>query len=127
MGNQTTSLITHLSWGHIEVTIEGKLHRYKDCKIWPGGAKEWNWTVTGTNHEPGIQPSDIEEILGHNVEMVILSRGMFNRLQVCPETERILDQRRIVYHIEETSHAVELYNDLTRQGKRVGGVFHSTC
>lgn len=127
MENKTKSVITHLSWGHIEVTIEGKLHRYKDCKIWPGGAKEWNWTVTGTNHEPGIQPSDIEEILGYDVEMVILSRGMFNRLQVCPETERILDQRGIVYHIEETSHAVELYNDLTRQGKRVGGVFHSTC
>jgi hypothetical protein len=52
---------------------------------------------------------------------------MFNRLQVCPETKQILENKGIEYHIVDTKLAVELYNDLTRQGKRVGAAFHSTC
>jgi hypothetical protein len=34
--------ITHLQWGQIEV--EGK--RYKDAKLFPGGAREWDWRLS---------------------------------------------------------------------------------
>jgi hypothetical protein len=33
-----TSLITHISWGQMEVTIDGQTLTFKDCKVWPGGA-----------------------------------------------------------------------------------------
>jgi hypothetical protein len=32
--------ISHLSWGHIEV--EGHAP-FKDAKVFPGGAREWDW------------------------------------------------------------------------------------
>jgi hypothetical protein len=48
--------ISHLSWGHIEV--EGH-PPFKDAKIFPGGAREWDWRETGTRHVPGIQPADV--------------------------------------------------------------------
>jgi hypothetical protein len=127
MEDQIKTEISHLSWGQIEVTISGRSYQYKDCLVWPGEAHEWNWNLTGTRHEPGIQFTDIEEMFKHNVEVVILSQGMFNRLQVCPETKQILENKGIEYHIVDTKLAVELYNDLTRQGKRVGAAFHSTC
>jgi len=126
-GNPNTTLITHLSWGHMEVTINGHSYRFKDCKVWPGQAKQWDWNLTGTRHRPGIQPSDIEEILQHNLEVMILSRGMECMLQTCPETEHLLRSRGLEYHIAETQQAVDLFNTLARQGKEVGGVFHSTC
>src|SRR5262245_48435712 len=122
-----TSSITHISWGHMEVTVEGQTYQFKDCKVWPGGAKEWDWNLTGTRHQPGIQPADIEEILAQGVEVMILSRGMQLMLHTCPETKELLRSQGIEYHIEETKQAVALFNDLMEQGKRVGGIFHSTC
>jgi hypothetical protein len=127
MGNTDSTRITHLSWGHMEVTINGHTYRYKDCKVWPGGAKEWDWNLTGTRHRPGIQPADIEEILAHNVDVMILSRGMERMLQASAEAEQLLQVRGLEYHITETQDAVDLFNRLTQQGKAVGGVFHSTC
>ena len=125
--NENEGLITHISWGRMEVCLSGKTHVFKDCKIWPGGAKEWNWRETGTHHQPGIQPVDIVEIVEQGVEVMILSRGMQLRLHTCPETEEMLRARGIEYHIEETKAAVALFNRLQQQGKRVGGIFHSTC
>ena len=122
-----TTLITHISWGNMEVTTNGQTYKFKDCKVWPGGAKEWDWNLTGTRHKPGIQPADIEEILAQGVEVMVLSRGMQLMLYTCPETEELLRSRRIPYHIEETKQAVALFNRLMEQGKRVGGIFHSTC
>lgn len=121
------TLITHLSWGEMEVTIDGIKRYFKDCKIWPGGTRAWDWQETGTSHEPGIQPADIEEILAHDVEIVVLARGVLGRLGVCAETEALLRERDIPYHIKTTKNAVQLFNELAEQGKRVGGLFHSTC
>jgi hypothetical protein len=127
MKNQTATLITHLSWGQMEVQIGATTYRFKDCKVWPGGAKAWDWNLTGTRHQPGIQPADIEEIVAHGVEVMILSRGMQLRLRTCPETEALLHRQGIECYIEETGQAVERFNNLIQQGKKVGGIFHSTC
>jgi hypothetical protein len=127
MSNFQQSVISHISWGRIEVTTDSKIYQFKDCKVWSGGAKEWDWTLTGTRHQPGIQPADIEEILEQGVEIMVLTRGMEFMLHTCPETEQLLHQRDIEYHIGHTKLAVALFNDLMQQGKRVGGIFHSTC
>ena len=127
MTQSTITLITHLSWGHMEVTSNGQTQRFKDCKVWPGGAKAWDWNLTGTRHQPGIQPADIEEILAQGIEVMVLSRGMQLMLHTCPETEHLLRSREIEYIIKETRQAVQRFNELMQQGKKVGGIFHSTC
>jgi len=119
--------ITNLSWGKMEVDLGGKLQVFKDCKLWPGGAREWRWGETGTHHSPGVQPADIEEVLAHKVDVILLTRGQLGRLGVAEETEDFLRKRGISYRIERTKKAVALFNEMTRAGKRVGGVFHSTC
>ena len=121
------TLITHVSWGRMEVAANGCVYRFKDCKVWPGGAKTWDWNTTDTRHQPGTQPADIEEILDQGVDVMILSLGMQLMLHTCPETDEILRSRGIEYHIEETTQAVEIFNELTRRGRRAGGIFHSTC
>ena len=116
--------ITHLSWGSIKV--EGQEKPFKDAKLFPGGSREWDWRETGTQHVPGIQPTDVEELLKHGAMEVILSKGMYEQLHVCPETIQMLKERGITTHILQTKEAVRLYNDL-REKKSVGGLFHSTC
>lgn len=121
------TLITDLAWGQMEVTINGEAQHFKDCKLWPGGAREWRWEETGTHHNPGIQSADIEEVLTHEVEAIVMGRGQLGRLNVGAETKALLRERGISYHIEKTQKAVALFNELSQAGKRVGGVFHSTC
>ena len=98
----------------------------KDFKLYPGGGREWDWRETGTRHVPGIQPSDVQELLDHGATVVLLTRGMQLMLQTCPETLELLKSKGVAFHIEETSAAVALYNKLT-ETEPVGGLFHSTC
>ena len=65
-------LITHFSWGRLEV--EGD-RRFKDAKLFPGGSREWDWSETGTDHVSGIQPGDVKELLEHGAKVVVLSKG----------------------------------------------------
>lgn len=114
--------IEHLSWGRIEV--DGRA--FKDAKVYPGGVREWDWNETGTRHSPGIQTSDVEELLDHGAEVVILSRGMWKRLGTCEETLRFLEDRNVEVAVLPTPEAVERFNE-TRAMRPVGGLFHSTC
>jgi hypothetical protein len=116
-------LITHVSWGRMEVAGVGI---GKDFKLYPGGGRRWNWQETGTEHVPGIQPADVKELLERGSEVVVLSRGMQLVLQTSPETLEFLRERGIPVHVVETRAAVDLYNKLV-QDQAVGGLFHSTC
>ena len=114
--------ITHMSWGRLEV--DGK--SFKDAKLYPGGAREWDWRETGTRHVPGIQPADVAELLEHGAEIVVLSKGVWERLGVCPETLTLLQEKGVAVEVLQTEAAVTRYNVL-RETARVGGLFHSTC
>lgn len=121
--NETPPKITHLSWGHMEVEGHG---RFKDAKIYPGGAREWDWNETGTRHRPGIQPADVQELLEQGAQSVVLAKGINERLQVMPETVDLLHKKGIDVEVLQTEKAVERFNEL-REDRAVGGLFHSTC
>lgn len=115
--------ISHLSWGYIEVEGYG---RFKDAKLFPGGAREWDWRETGTRHTPGILPADVEELLQRGSTIVILTKGFNERLNVHPATLAKLGESGVTTHFLQTEAAVKLYNEL-RLAESVGGLFHSTC
>lgn len=124
MDNKNVSpKINSIKWGQVS-TDEG--NNYKDVKLYPGGARAWDWNETGTHHVPGIQPADVEELLEHGAEKVILSQGFHERLQVCDETKRFLDNADVEYEILETEEAVKKYNSLCNS-QPVGALIHSTC
>lgn len=99
----TSPEIDCLSWGLMKV--KGCSSSYKDCKVWPGGSRTWDWRETGTNvspthtwhthvtnrffysffpfqHHPGVQPADVEEVLKKGIEQLVIGRGMSEALQV---------------------------------------------
>ncbi len=119
--------IRHLSWGRLEVEDpDGSTQRYKDAKLFPGGSRAWDWSETGTSHEGGIQPADVEELLRHGAGVVVLSRGMNERLRVADATLRRLEEAGVEVHALETNAAAERYGEL-RGRAAVAGLFHSTC
>src|SRR4051794_32860337 len=95
--------VEHISWGRMEVDGLGV---GKDFKLYPGGGRAWDWNETGTRHVPGIQPSDVTELLERGCTVIVLSRGMDLVLQTCPETLELLRSRGIPVHVEETRAAV---------------------
>jgi hypothetical protein len=115
--------ILDLSWGRMEV--EG-LGVGKDFKLFPSGGRVWDWSFSGTAHEPGIQRRDVDDLLIYGATVVVLSRGMELRLQVPQLTVEYLEARSIVVKVAETREAVRIYNELA-ETTTVGGLFHSTC
>ena len=121
--------IEDVSWGKIRVRGEAgdALASYKDAKVFPGGSRAWDWKETGTSHDPGIQPADVEELIDHGARVVVLARGMNRRLKVQDSTLRRLEEEGIETRVEETKEAVRVYNDIQAEGTPVGGLFHTTC
>ncbi|MBD3179962.1 MAG: hypothetical protein GF417_10390 [Candidatus Latescibacteria bacterium] len=119
----TSPRITDHSWGRIEV--EG-LGEGKDFILYPGGGKPWDWNETGTSHQGGIQPAEIEFLLDKGSEIIILSRGVNGRLTISGEAADLLESSGVEYIILRTDEAISEYNRLAGD-KKVGGLFHSTC
>lgn len=122
--NDRSPQIERHGWGNLEVEGLGKL---KDAKLWPGGGRGWDWNETGTQHQPGIQPADVTELLEHDPEVVVLSRGRQLRLETCAETFALLESHQLEVVQEETGAAVDEYNRLAAEGRRVAALLHSTC
>lgn len=116
--------ITELSWGRVEV--EGVAEPLRDAKLFPGGAREWDWTESGTSHSPGIQPADVVELVEAGSTTIVLATGVFGRLQVASDTLTLLRERNIQVETLRTKQAVERYNELA-QSEPVGALIHSTC
>lgn len=115
--------ITADGWGHI--AVDGRT--FKDAKLWPGGARGWDWTETGTDHDAGVQPADVRELLDHGATHVVLSRGREGRLRVHPDTEALLDESGVSYEILGTGEAIARYEQLRDRGTAVAALIHTTC
>lgn len=116
--------VNRFSWGRVEV--KGYDRPFKDVKLFPGGARAWDWNETGTRHDPGIQPADVQELLDRGATTIILSKGVHERLGVCDETLAMLAARNITAIVLQTEAAIERYNQLCEH-EAVGALIHSTC
>lgn len=125
--------IVSSEWGSVTVenTKADPTHlaraTYKDCIIGPTITKEWDWKVTGTRHVPGIQPTNIDELIADGAEVIILALGFEGKLHVSDYAIAYLLANKIPFYSAFTPEAVKLFNRLSGEGLKVGGLFHSTC
>lgn len=119
-GGRARPEITGSSWGRLEVAGHGA---FKDARLYPGGAEEWDWSETGTRHSPGVQPADVYPLLERGAASVVIGTGFYERLQVQPETLRMLEERGVPAYVRGTEEAVRLLEGL----EGAGALIHSTC
>lgn len=112
------------AWGRLEL-VDGRT--FKDAKLWPGGARTWDWTETGTGHAAGIQAADVDELIEHGAEIVLLTRGRLGALRVPEETIARLRERGVAVEVALTDEALARYRSLRAEGRAVGALVHSTC
>jgi hypothetical protein len=115
--------ITAFSWGRIEVA-GGRI--FKDARLYPGGAEEWDWRKTGTRHDPGIQFADAEDLLRYDPATVILSRGVNLVLKVPEKTIEAIRAEGPEVIVLQSEKAVAEYNR-HRASEAVVALIHSTC
>jgi hypothetical protein len=120
--NKISPKVESLEWGNLKTANNS----YKDAKLFPGGSRTWDWNETGTRHVPGIQPADVQELLDHGAEIIVLSQGFNKRLQICEETKTFLKNNGCKYFILQSEEAVKKYNEFCFS-KPVGALIHSTC
>ena len=123
MPDANSPLIEELEWGSVHTSIGD----FRDAKLWPGGGRAWDWNETGTDHSPGVQADDVEELLAHDVEIVVIGSGQSERLGVTPEALDRIGERGAEAEVLESRRAVRRYNELADGGVAVGALIHSTC
>ena len=123
---KSTPEIIKSGWGKITVNLSDGDKTFRDIKLYPGGARAWDWNETGTHHNPGIQPVDVKEIVENGAEYILLSRGRNLRLQVMDETKEWLQAHNAEFEILPTDEVIEKCNEL-RQEKLTGALIHTTC
>jgi len=121
---EKSRLVVSDGWGYVEV---GGLGRFRDAKLWPGGGRAWDWREAGTDHDAGIGPADVTELLEHDPGVVVLGCGRQNRLTVQDGTLSVLRQHGVDVVCQETAAAIATYNALVADGRRVGALLHTTC
>ncbi|XWV26878.1 hypothetical protein QJ857_gp0172 [Tupanvirus soda lake] len=118
-------IIVKAKWGKIDISYLGKTDKYKDVILWPNGHKNWDWSLYNTHHNPGIQIMNIKELVDFGCDLIILSTGFENVLQVSKQTIAWLEKNNIKYEIANSMDAIKLYNkNITNN---VGLLLHSTC
>ena len=122
-GRKKSPQVVRLEWGVVELE-DGSV--FKDVKVFPGGARAWDWGETGTHHMPGIQLADVEELLDHGADTIVLTRGVLGRLGVSQVLIDQLEARGIRVHVAKTKAAVEIYNQLCLDSQ-AGILIHPTC
>jgi hypothetical protein len=65
--------------------------------------------------------------LDHEPDLVILSSGRLGRLGTSRDTLALLEARGVPVVREQTDAAMTTYNRLAAEGRRVAGLFHTTC
>ena len=61
------------------------------------------------------------------IDTLVMSRGMAHVLQVPQSTVQYVKGQGVQPVVLQTEAAVEEYNRLVKAGRKVGGIFHSTC
>ena len=115
----TTPEIQAYRFGRIE--IDDAVYD-RDVVIFPDRVRS-NWRRSdGHNLELG----DLDEVLQAEPEVIILGRGLFERLMIPEDVRSSIEARGIELLMQQTKRACKTYNNL-RGRKRVIAALHLSC
>ncbi len=105
-----------------KITISGKTYT-SDVIIYPDSVDPSWWREEG--HVLSIK--DLQAVLAAKPETLVVGTGYYGMMRVPGETKSFLLSSGIEVRIEQTSRAVELYNDLSGKNRNVIAALHLTC
>ncbi|MBC7263432.1 MAG: Mth938-like domain-containing protein [Chloroflexi bacterium] len=77
-------------------------------------------------HTP-LGPEEIAEALVGDPQILVIGAGQFGDLPIMEQTQEVLRQRGVEVHVLHAPQALELYNRLAGEGRRLAAIIHVTC
>lgn len=74
-----------------------------------------------------LELRDLGELKDSDVEHVVVGTGYSGMMEILGEVIDYFKARGVRVYVADTRKAVELYNALVKEGRRVLGAFHLTC
>jgi len=112
--------ITHYSFG--KMIVNGNEYT-SDLIILPDRIHQSWWRKEG--HSLCIE--DLAEIFKSDIDILVVGTGAYGRMRVSDEIINELKKKGIETYPEDTGKAVDLFNKLIEEGRKVAGAFHLTC
>lgn len=113
-------LVESYSFGAI--VIDGREYR-RDLIVTPTKIVSNWWRAEGHR----LQMSDVESVLGEEVDAVVVGTGYSGYVKVDREVVEEFERRGVEVHVLDSRRAVSKYNELVKRGKRVMLLIHLTC
>ena len=113
-------MIESYSFGR--VIVDGVEYN-RDLIILPGRVIGNWWRIEGHR----LRVEDISEVLGSDIEVLVVGRGAFGMMRVGDDVKRALEERGIKLFAERTERACEIFNEMMRMGKKTAAALHLTC
>ncbi len=115
-------LVRHYEFGRI--VVDGKEYT-RDIIITPSRVIENWWRKEG--HRVYLEDLEKYGVFNESFEIIVFGTGYHGLVVIEREVIEELKKRGIEYIAEPTRRAVEIYNKLVQDGKKVVGAFHLTC
>ncbi len=97
----------------------GKVYR-APCIVYPDSVDGRWWRSDGGRFAPG----DFDSVVEKQPDIVILGRGLLNKVEVMPETLQRFAAAGIECEVLDSNQAADRYNELLAAGKKVVAAFH---
>jgi hypothetical protein len=113
-------MITEFSFG--KIVVNGKTYT-NDIKIVDGQViSEW-WRRSGHR----VEVEDFTDVLEAGPEVVVIGRGSPGLMKTSASLREKLATHHIVLIEKKTSKAIEVFNKIFQEGRKVAAGFHITC
>jgi len=74
-----------------------------------------------------IKRREVEKLIECNPEKIIIGTGTDDIARLAAEAENLMKERKINFVVLPSHQAVNNFNELTAQGKKVASLIHITC
>jgi hypothetical protein len=110
------------SYAFGKIIINGSEYN-ADLIIFPDTIYQSWWRKEGHS----LCMEDLKEVLSRDIKILVVGTGSYGKMKVPESLIQELRNKGIETIIKETDKAVELFNTLISEGKKVAGAFHLTC
>lgn len=77
-------------------------------------------------HTP-LGPEEVAEALLGDPQVLVIGAGQYGVLPIVGQAQEVLRQRGVEVHVLHAPQALELYNRLAGEGRRLAAIIHVTC
>jgi hypothetical protein len=113
-------MITDFSFG--KIVVNGRTYT-DDIKIVRGQVVSDWWRKSG--HRVDVE--DVADILDSSPEIIVIGKGSPGLMKTSAPLREKLANHHITLIEKKTSKAIEVFNTLFQEGRKVAGGFHIAC